>query len=77
MAHWKIIVKSSGNATCKDRSQRLEKGMFIETSTVSTTPPLGLSREQMPLAHLFMSKYGIEIDPRKMNRSYFDCIKMG
>ena len=29
MAHWKIIVKSSGNAACNDRSQRLEKGMFI------------------------------------------------
>lgn len=77
MAHWKIIVKNSGNAACKDKNQRLEKGMFIETSTASTTPPLGLSREQMPLSQLFMSKYGIGIDPSKMNRSYFDCIKMG
>lgn len=77
MAHWKIIVKSSGNAACKDKSQHLEKGMFIETSTASTTPPLGLSREQIPLVHLFMSKYGIGIDPNKMNGSYFDCIKMG
>ena len=30
----KRVVKNSGNAACKDKRQRLEKGMFIETSTV-------------------------------------------
>ena len=29
MALWRIVVKNSGNAACKDKRQRLEKGMFI------------------------------------------------
>ena len=77
MAHWKITVKNSGNAVCKNKRQRLEKGMFVETSTASTTPPIGVSREQPMLAQLFMSKYGIEIDQRFMTRSHFDCEKIG
>ena len=32
MALWRIVVKNSGNAACVNKSQRLEKGMFIETS---------------------------------------------
>lgn len=36
MALWRIVVKNSGNAACKNKRQRLEKGMFIETSTTST-----------------------------------------
>lgn len=28
MALWRIVVKNSGNAACKDKRQRLEKGMF-------------------------------------------------
>ena len=61
MALWKISVKRSGNAACKDKRQRLEKGMFVETSTASTTPPIDVTREQPMLAQLFLSKYGIEI----------------
>ena len=45
MALWKISVKNSGNVACKNKRQRLEKGMFVETSTVSTIIPLGQSRE--------------------------------
>jgi len=26
MALWRIVVKNSGNAACKDKRQRLEKG---------------------------------------------------
>ena len=37
MALGRIVVKNSGNAACKDKRQRLEKGMFIETSTVIVT----------------------------------------
>lgn len=73
MALWKITVKYGGNAVCKDKRQRLEKGMFVETSTMSSTPPIGIMREQPMLAQLFMSKYGIEIAPCHMNRSHFDC----
>ena len=29
MALWRISAKNSGNAACKDKRQRLEKGMFI------------------------------------------------
>ena len=46
MALWRIVVKNSGNAACKDKRQRLEKGMFIETSTVSPIPPIGVARER-------------------------------
>ena len=77
MALWKISVKNSSNAACKNKRQRLEKGMFVETSTATTTPPIGFIREQPMLAQLFMSKYGIEIEPRFMTRSYFDCEKIG
>lgn len=51
--------------------------MFVETSTASTTPPIDVTREQPMLAQLFLSKYGIEIAPYCMTRSYFDCEKMG
>lgn len=77
MPLWKITAKYSNNAPCKNKRQKLEKGMFVETSTASTIPPLGQTREHPMLAQLFMSKYGIEIDPSHMNRSYFDCVKMG
>ena len=49
MALWKISVKNSGNVACKNKRQRLEKGMFVETSTVSTIIPLGQSREALLL----------------------------
>lgn len=51
--------------------------MFVETSTASTTPPIGVTREQPMLAQLFLSKYSVEIAPYCMNRSYFDCEKIG
>ena len=70
-------MKNSGNAACKNKRQRLEKGMFVETSTATTTPPLGMSREQLMLAQLFMSKYGIEIDLHHMNGSHSVCEKIG
>ena len=51
--------------------------MFIETSTVSPIPPIGVAREQPMLAQLFVNKYGIEINSHNMNRSYFSCDKIG
>ena len=77
MALWRILVQTRGNAACTPQRQRLETGLFIETSTMSTTPPIGVTREQPILAQLFLNKYGIEIDPHHMNRSYFDCDKIG
>ena len=67
MALWRIVVKNSGNAACKDKRQRLEKGMFIETSTVSPIPPIGVARERPMLAQLFLNKYGIEMNVQNMN----------
>ena len=55
MALWRIVVKNSGNAACKDKRQRLEKGMFIETSTVSPIPPIGVARERPMLAQSQMT----------------------
>ena len=77
MALWRIVVKNSGNAACKDKRQRLEKGMFIETSTVSPVPPIGVGSQRSLLVQLFLNKYGIEIATQNMTRSYFDCDKIG
>ena len=73
MALWRIVVKNSGNAACVNKRQRLEKGMFIETSTMSTTPPLGQPRERPMLVKLFLNKYGIEVNQSQMSLSYFTC----
>lgn len=75
MALWKISVRNNSCAACKDKRQRLEKGMFVETASLAS--PIGIPREQPVLANLFMSKYGVEIDPRCMSRAYFDCEKIG
>jgi len=76
MALWRIVVKNSGNAACKDKRQRLEKGMFIETSTVSPIPPIGVAQERPMLVQLFLNKYGIEVNVHNMNSGYFNCEKM-
>ena len=77
MALWRIVVKNSGNAACKDKRQRLEKGMFIETSTISPIPPIGVARERPMLAQLFLNKYGIEVNVHNMNSGYFNCEEIG
>ena len=76
MVLWRIVVKNSGNAACKDKRQRLEKGMFIETSTVSPIPPIGVSRERPMLAQLFLNKYGIEVNVQNMNSGYFNAKRL-
>ncbi|MCQ2343737.1 MAG: DUF6140 family protein [Paludibacteraceae bacterium] len=73
MALWKITAKMSTNAPCKNKKQKIEKGMSVETSTMSSSNPLGMTREHPRLAQLFMSKYGVEIDPSRMTYSYFIC----
>lgn len=50
--------------------------MFVETSTATTKPLIGVTRECLMLFLLLMSKYGIEIDPHFMPRSHFDCEKI-
>lgn len=77
MPLWRILVKNSGNAACKDKRQRLEKGMFIETSTVSPVPPIGVSNQRSLLVQLFLNKYGIEVNVQNMNSGYFNFEKIG
>lgn len=77
MALWKITVRTSTNAPCKNKRQKLEKGMSVETSTTSTSNPLGMTREQPRLAQLFMNKYGVEIEAGRMTYSYFTCERIG
>lgn len=77
MALWKITARISGTAPCKNKRQKVEKGMFIETSTISSTPPINIVKERETLASLFMNKYGIEIDPRCVVGAYFTCEKIG
>lgn len=43
MALWKNTVKNNGNAACKNKRQHLKKGMFVETSTETTPPPISLN----------------------------------
>ena len=59
-----LLVKTKDNA--------LKRACLLKSST----PPIGITREQPMLAQLFMNKYGIEIDHHHMNRSYFDCDKI-
>ena len=61
----------------KTKKQKLEKGMFVETSTLTTASPLSQIRQQPMLAQLFMSKYGIEVDSKYMNWSHFTFEKIG
>ena len=72
-----IAAALNDEAAILEKKQKLEKGMFVETSTMTSTPPLSVQREQPMLAQLFMSKYGIEVDPKHMNNSHFTCEKIG
>ena len=51
--------------------------MFVETSIMNSAPPLSQARQQPMLAQLFMSKFGIEVDPKFMNVAHFTCEKIG
>ena len=59
MAHWKISVIRSGTVN----AVRLEKTMFVEMVTTTTSDPLrtnvGTSHPQ--IGALFMNKYGVDL----------------
>ena len=73
MVLWRIVVKNSGNAACKEKRQRREEGMCIERRTVAAIPRSGVSRERPMLAN----KYGIDVNVQSMNSGYFNCEKIG
>lgn len=74
MALWKISAKSDKNWGAK---KNLVKGMFIEMSTASTTPPLNLTKYYDDIARAFNVKYSTDFDKSKIGHSYFVCEKIG
>lgn len=73
MALWKISAKGNWNW---GTNKNLVKGMFIEMSTSSTTPPLGLTKYQESIAQAFNTKYSTKFDKSKMSGSYLVCEKI-
>lgn len=74
MPLWKITAVMNRN----NGKQNLEKGMFVELSTPTTTPPLGHAQFTPQIKSLFKSKYGVDLDVLKVliNASYFSCSKL-
>ena len=76
MPLWKISAKNNWNW---GTGKQLVKGMFIEMSTQTTTPPLGQTKNQEAIARAFNTKYSTSFDKSKMTMSYstsFDKSKM-
>ena len=74
MPVWKITAKMNRN----NGKQSIEKGMHIEYSTPTTTPPLGHSKYDKQIKSLFLAKYGLDLDIFKVpvNGAYFSCEKI-
>ena len=51
--------------------------MFIELSTPTTTPPLGVVSYHEVIAKAFNTKYSTNFDKSKMNASFLTCEKIG
>lgn len=58
MAHWKISVIRTGTVN----GIRLEKTMFVEMVTTSTSDPLrtNVSTSHPQIGAIFMNKYGVD-----------------
>ncbi len=74
MALWKISAKGNWNW---GPGKTLTKGMYIEMSTASSTPPLALSKNAEAIAQAFNVKYSTKFDKGKMTSSYLTCEKIG
>lgn len=74
MALWKISAKGNWNWST---NKNLVKGMFIEMSTSSTTPPLNQTKYYEDIAQAFNTKYSTKFDKSKIGHSYFECEKIG
>ena len=73
MALWKIEMKQSGIVN----GVRIEKGMFVELATTSSTPPLSTSTNNDTIGQLFFSKYGIDvISARLINQGRMACTRI-
>ena len=60
MALWRISVKTGGTVN----GVRLEKGMYVECVTTSTSNPLqtNLTKNKPMIGQLFMNKYGVDLE---------------
>ena len=74
MPLWKISAKNNWSW---GSGKQLVKGMFIEMSTQTTTPPLGQTKNQEAIARAFNTKYSTSFDKSKMTMSYLTCEKIG
>lgn len=74
MTLWRISAKNNWNW---GTGKQLVKGMFIELSTPTTTPPLGVVSYHEVIAKAFNTKYSTNFDKSKMNASYLICEKLG
>lgn len=74
MALWKISAKNNWSW---GKNKQMVKGMFIEMTTGSTTPPLGQTKYHEAIADAFNTKYSTNFDKSKMTNSYLTCEKIG
>lgn len=74
MALWKISARNNWNWGA---GKNLVKGMFIEMSTQSTTPPLGFNKNWEAIAKAFNTKYATNFDKSQMSPSHLICEKIG
>ncbi len=49
----------------------------MKTSTMTTPPPIGVTRERPHALSIIHEKNCIKIDPHFMTHSHFDCEKIG
>lgn len=73
MALWKIEMKQSGIVN----GVRVEKGMFVELTTTSSTPPLSTSSNNETIGQLFLNKYGVDVmKARLINQGRMACTRI-
>lgn len=73
MALWKIEIKQSGIIN----GVRIEKGMFVEMVTNTSTPPLSMSKNFDAIGQLFKDKYGIDlVKARLIGQGRMSCVKI-
>ena len=73
MALWKIEITQTGTIN----GVHIEKGMFVEMVTSSTTPPMSMSKNYEAIGQLFKNKYGIDlVKARIISQGRMSCTKI-
>ena len=76
MVLWRSSVKTGGTVN----GVRLEKGMYVECVTTSTSNPLqtNLTKNKPMIGQLFMNKYGVDLEKAGLiSTSRLTCEKIG